>query len=30
MQAKTDRAARSQTLTLPVMGMHCAACVEPS
>ena len=27
MQAKTDRAAHSQTLTLPVTGMHCAACV---
>ena len=27
MQANTDRATRSQTLTLPVMGMHCAACV---
>lgn len=27
MQAKTDRTAHSQTLTLPVMGMHCAACV---
>ncbi|MCY4107861.1 MAG: heavy metal translocating P-type ATPase [Chloroflexi bacterium] len=27
MQAQTDRAAHSQTLTLPVTGMHCAACV---
>ncbi|MCY3802184.1 MAG: heavy metal translocating P-type ATPase [Chloroflexi bacterium] len=28
MQAKTDRAAHSQTLTLPVTGMHCASCVN--
>ena len=28
MRAKTDRAAHSQTLTLPVTGMHCASCVN--